>query len=73
MDGFPIGSTPPYDAFHHDQRPANSNRKKVKRPKSRVPEHDVDVSQSIKSESETGDNLGVQDYYTPTDRTDEPE
>jgi len=73
MDDFRIGSTPPYDPQHNEQRPADSKRKKVTRPKIRVPEHDVHVSQSTESDSETEDNLGVQDYYTPTDRTDEPE
>ena len=73
MDDFRIGSTPPYDAYHNERRPADANRKKATRPKRGVPEDEVHVSQSTESVSETEDNLGVQDYYTPTDRTDEPE
>jgi len=72
MDDFRIGSTSPYDAYHDAQRPADSNRKKARRPKGGVPEDDVHLDQSTASDSETEDNLGVQDYYTPSDRTEEP-
>ena len=73
MDDFRIGSTPPCDAYHNEQRPADSNRRKANRPKTGVAEHAVHVSQTTESDSETEDDLGVQDYYTPTDRKDEPE
>ena len=74
MDDFRIGSTSPYDRVYHDeQRPADSDRKKAKRPKSDVPEDEVLLEQSTGSESETEDDLGVQDYYTPSDQTEEPE
>ena len=73
MDDFRISSTSPYDASLNKQRPADSNRKKATRPKSGVPEDEIHLGQSTESDSETEDNLGVQDYYTPSDRTDEPE
>ena len=73
MDDFRIGSTPPYDAYRNEQRRADSNRRKAKRPETGVAEDEVHVSQSTESDSETEDDLGVQDYYTPTDRKDEPE
>jgi hypothetical protein len=73
MDDFRIGSTAPYDANRNGQRLADANRKKAKHPKSVVPEDEVHVGQSTESDLETEDNLGVQDYYTPTDRRDEPE
>ena len=73
MDDFRISSTSPYDAHHAEQRPADSNRKKARRPKSGVPEDEVHVGQSIGSDSNTEDDFGVQDYYTPLDRTEEPE
>lgn len=73
MDDFRIGSTPPYDPYHNEQRPTDSKRKKVPRHKFGVPAVDVHVSQSTESDPETADNLGVQDYYTPTDRTDKSE
>ena len=72
MEDFRIGSTPPYDPYHNEQRPVDSKRKKAPRPKVGVLKDDVHVSQSTESDSETADNLGAQDYYTPTDRTDEP-
>jgi hypothetical protein len=73
MNDFRIGSTAPYDAYPNEQRPAGSNRKKSQRPKSGVAEEDVHVSQSAEGDLETEDDLGVQDYYTPADRKDEPE
>lgn len=71
MDDFRVGSTPPYDAYHDQQRPANSNRKKARRPRSAPPEDEVRLGPSAESDPETEDNLGVQDYYTPLDRTEE--
>jgi hypothetical protein len=73
MDDFRIGSTPPYDPYHNEQRSADSKRKKAPPPKSSVPEDDVHISESPESDSEAENNLGVQDYYTPTDRKDERE
>jgi hypothetical protein len=73
MDDFRIGSTPPCDAYRNEQRPADSNRRKAKRPETGVAEDEVHVSQSTESDSETEDDLGVQDYYTPTDRKGEPD
>ena len=73
MDDFRVGSTPPCDAYHSEQKPADSNRRKATRPKKEVPEDEVLVSQSTGSALETEDDLGVQDYYTPADRIDEPE
>jgi hypothetical protein len=73
MDDIRIGSTSPYDAYQDEQRPADSNRKKARRPKSKVPEDEVHLEQPSASDSETEDNLGVLDYYTPSDRTEEPE
>jgi len=70
-DDFRIGSTSPY-AYADEQRPADSNRKKTRRPKSEVPEDEVLPDQST-TDPETEDNLGVEDYYTPSDRTEEPE
>jgi hypothetical protein len=73
MDDFRIGSTSPYDPYHGEQQLADSNRKKARRPRSEVPEDEVLLEQSAASDSETEDNLGVQDYYTPSDRTEKPE
>ena len=74
VDDFRIGSASPYDRLYHDeQRPADSNRKRAKRPRSEVPEDEVLLEQSTAGDSETEDDLGVQDYYTPSDRTEEPE
>ena len=73
MDDFPIGSTPRYDPYHNEQRRADSKRKKVPRHKIGVPAVDVHVSQPAESDAETAANLGVQDYYTPTPRTDKSE
>ena len=72
MDDFRIGSTPPYDAYHNDRRLSDASRKKARRPKSGVPEDEIDLSQSAESDAETEGDLEVQDYYTPTDRKDEP-
>jgi hypothetical protein len=71
MDDFRVGSTPPYDAHHDQQRPGNSNRKKARRSTSGTPEDEVHLGQSAESDPETEDNLGVQDYYTPSDRIEE--
>ncbi len=73
MDDFRIDSTSPYYVRHGDQQLADPNRKKARRPRNEFPEDEVLLEQSAASESETEDNLGVQDYYTPSDRTEEPE
>jgi hypothetical protein len=73
MDDFRIDPTSPYDVYHGEHRLADSNRKKAGRPRSEFPEDEVLLEQSAANESETEDNLGVQDYYTPSDRTEEPE
>ena len=72
MDDFRIGPAPPYAACHDAQRSADSNRKKAKRPKSEAPEEDLILEQSTPSDAETADNLGAEDYYTPSDGTEEP-
>jgi hypothetical protein len=73
MDDFRVGSTPPYYAHRDQERPANSNRKQARRSKSGVPEDEFHPGESTESDLETEDNLGVQDYYTPSDRTEEPD
>ncbi|MGA3096396.1 MAG: hypothetical protein ABSF25_08085 [Bryobacteraceae bacterium] len=73
MDDFRIDSTSPYDVYHGGQQLADSNRKKARRPRNEFPEDEVLLEQSGASDSETEDNLGVQDYYTPSDGTEEPE
>jgi hypothetical protein len=73
MDDFRVSSALPYDrAYQDQQRTGDSNRKKAKPPKSENPEDEVSLGESTASESETGDSLGVEDYYSPSDRTDEP-
>lgn len=73
MDDFRIGPTSPYAPYRDGQPPADSNRKKARRPKSGVPEDEILLEQSSSTGAEAEDNLGVQDYYVPSDRTEEPE
>ena len=72
MDDFRVGSTPPYYAHRDQERLADSNRKKARRSKSGFPEEKVHPGESTEGDPETADDLGVQDYYTPADRTEEP-
>lgn len=72
MDDFRIGFPSPYDrAYPDEQRPADSNRKKARRPKSELPEDEVLLEHSSASDSEVEDDLGVQDFYTPSGGTEE--
>jgi hypothetical protein len=73
MDDFRIGPTSPYAAYQDEQGLANSNRKKPKRPKSEFPQDEVLLEHSGASDSETEDNLGAPDFYTPSNRTEEPD
>ena len=72
MDDFRVVCTSPYDAHHNQQRPCNSNRKKARRSTSGTPEDEVHLGQSAESDPETEDSLGIQDYYMPSDRIEEP-
>jgi hypothetical protein len=73
MDDFRIGSTSRYEPFNGEEHPADLNRRKARRPKSEFPVDEVLLEQSTASDSDPEDDLGVQDYYTPSDRTEEPE
>ncbi len=73
MDDFRIGPTSPYAPYRDGQPPADSNRKKARRPKSEVREDEILLEQFAAIDSEAEDNLGAQDYYVPSDRTEEPE
>jgi hypothetical protein len=76
MDDFRVGATPRYEAYRNEQRPADSNRKKAARPahpKNDDPEDEILVGQPAEIATESDEDLGVQDYYTPADRSGEPE
>ena len=73
MDDFRIGSTPRYDAYHGEEHPADLNRRKARRPRSELPVDEVLLEQPTASDSDPEDDLGVQDYYTPSGPTEEPE
>ena len=75
MEDFGIGSIPPYDPYHDEQRLLDSKHKKAPHPKKQAPkdEDEVDISQAAGSEEEADDNLGVKDYYTPADKPDDQE
>jgi hypothetical protein len=73
MDDFSVGSISTYGAYNDEQRRADSNRKKARRPNSQVPEDKVHFEQLTTSDSETEDNLGAEDYYAPSNRAEESE
>ena len=72
MDDFRIGSTPPYDAYHDEHRPPDSNRRKPRHPNSDSQEDEVILQEPGASDSEAEDGLGVEDSYTPSDKSEDP-
>ena len=73
MDDFRIGSTAPLNPYRNQQRPDDSKRKKATRPtypEIDDPEDEILVSPPTETASETDADSEVQDYYTPSDRTE---
>jgi hypothetical protein len=51
---------------------ADEKRRKARRPKIETPEDDVILDQATTSDPAVEDNLGVNDYYAPSEKTDDP-
>ena len=70
MDDFRLGPISPYDSYR-DHPPSDSgDRKKAKRPKDQTAgEDEVILAQSGAADPQAEGGAGMEDYYSPSDRT----